>query len=72
MIKRPRSEDEWWVLGHEIGGLFSGAPVAEEELFAGRLREVRQMLEAVLDQSRHVILYGERGVGKSIYRKCVY
>ncbi len=52
-------------LSFEITALFEGGPVVEEELFAGRATEVRRMLEAVLDRSKHVVLYGERGVGKT-------
>lgn len=64
-MPRPKSTEDWWQLEYEIGNLFSGAPIAEDDLFAGRAKEVRQMLSAVLDRSRHVILYGERGVGKT-------
>ena len=59
------SEEDWYVLRADISQLFSGAPVSEEDLFAGRLVEVRRILEAALEPSRHVILYGERGVGKT-------
>jgi len=49
----------------EITHLFDGAPIDEEDLFAGRSTEVRRMLQAVLERSKNVILYGERGVGKT-------
>jgi Cdc6-like AAA superfamily ATPase len=61
----PADEDGWFILEHEIVQLFSGAPVSEEALFAGRINEVRRILEAALEPSRHVLLYGERGVGKT-------
>ena len=60
-----KTEINWMTLGWELGSLFSGAPVAEEDMFAGRAAEVRRMLEAVLDRSKHVVLFGERGVGKT-------
>lgn len=63
--QKPTSEDDWFTLQYELANLFSGAPVAEEELFAGRLTEVRRILEAVFEPSRHVILHGERGAGKT-------
>lgn len=63
--RRPVESDEWLVLMAEIITLFSGAPVAEEQLFAGRLTEVRRILDAVFEPSRHVLLFGERGVGKT-------
>lgn len=65
MPPKPKSDDDWLSLKLEVGTLFSGAPVDEEQLFAGRTPEIRRMLEAVLDRSQHVILFGERGVGKT-------
>lgn len=63
--RRPSSDHDWMHLEWELSSLFSGAPVNEEDLFAGRNTEVRRILEAVFDRSRHVVLYGERGVGKT-------
>lgn len=57
--------DEWDTLYFEISSLFSGAPIDEEDLFAGRSHEVRRILDAVFEKSRHVVLFGERGVGKT-------
>lgn len=65
LTTKPRTVDDWWALGFEISTLFSGAPVAEEQLFAGRSAEVRRILEAVFERSKHVVLFGERGVGKT-------
>lgn len=53
------------VLSFEITNLFTGAPIDEEDLFAGRQTEVRRILQAVFERSKHVVLYGERGVGKT-------
>jgi len=64
MSKR-RTEDDWLGLEFEISSLFDGAPIDEEELFAGRATEVRRIVEAVLTRSKHVVLFGERGVGKT-------
>lgn len=61
----PDNEDNWIALEFEVSSLFDGAPVREEELFAGRATEVLRMLRAVMDRSKHVILFGERGVGKT-------
>lgn len=65
MPKASMKEDDWFPLQIEIEQLFTGSPVAEEDLFAGRIPEVRRLLEAVFDPSKHVILHGERGVGKT-------
>lgn len=61
----PQSPNDWDVLEFDLGRLFSGAPVAEEDLFAGRPGEILRMLETVLEPGKHVVLYGERGVGKT-------
>jgi len=64
-LKKPRSADDWFHLSWEISTLFDGAPVDEEDLFAGRATEVRKIIEAVFSKSKHVVLFGERGVGKT-------
>ncbi len=61
----PMSSDDWLMLDFEISRLFDGAPVDEEQMFAGRLNEVTKMLRTVMERSRHVVLFGERGVGKT-------
>jgi ATP-dependent Clp protease ATP-binding subunit ClpA len=64
-MKKPASPDDWMMLEFEISTLFDGAPIDEEDLFAGRSHEVRRILEAVFARSKHVVLFGERGVGKT-------
>jgi Cdc6-like AAA superfamily ATPase len=41
------------------------APVAIAELFAGRQKQLTQIIDAIGERGRHAILYGETGVGKS-------
>ncbi|MBW4620624.1 MAG: ATP-binding protein [Cyanosarcina radialis HA8281-LM2] len=41
------------------------APIDSQELFAGRLEQISQVINAVAQKGQHVILYGERGVGKT-------
>ena len=65
MARNSKTDTDWLTLEWEVGSLFSGAPVAEEEMFAGRTPEVSRMLEAVLDSGKNVVLFGERGVGKT-------
>jgi Cdc6-like AAA superfamily ATPase len=62
---KPKSEDDWAGLAFEISLLFDGAPIDEEALFAGRSKEVSRIIEAVLSRSKHVVLFGEKGVGKT-------
>lgn len=50
----------------EIGQLFTpSTPIRLADLFAGRRRQIEQLLDAVAEPGRHAILYGERGVGKT-------
>lgn len=49
-----------------VGRVFSpGAPVDKYSLFAGRREQVADVINAVNQRSQHVVLYGERGVGKT-------
>ncbi len=64
-MKKPMTADDWMILEFEITHLFDGAPIDEEELFAGRTPEVNKILQTVLTRSKHVVLYGERVVGKT-------
>ncbi len=59
-IKNP----EW--LKHEIGQLFTPAtPINEKDLFAGRGKQIEDVVKTVNQRGRHAIIYGERGVGKT-------
>lgn len=64
-LKKPTTAEDWFTLEYEITQLFDGAPISEEDLFAGRQSEVRQVMEAVFSRGKHVVLFGERGVGKT-------
>lgn len=41
------------------------APIDSQDLFAGRLEQISQVISAVSQKGQHIILYGERGVGKT-------
>jgi len=41
------------------------APVSEAEVFHGRSEQRRLVVEAIRTVGRHVVIYGERGVGKT-------
>ena len=41
------------------------APVSRTELFAGRTDQLRRVVDAINQQGQHVVIYGERGVGKT-------
>src|SRR4051812_48461788 len=42
-----------------------GAPVNRYALFGGRMEQVLDVLNTVGQRGQHVMLYGERGVGKT-------
>jgi hypothetical protein len=53
-------------LSFRTGSVFTpGAPINEKDLFAGRTEQVDKIIDAVSQRGCHVILYGERGVGKT-------
>lgn len=41
------------------------APVSRRDAFSGRFSQISDVLTAVAEPGRHVVLYGERGVGKT-------
>ena len=59
-------KDDWQHLDFEARQLFSpAAPINAADLFAGRREEIKRFISAIDERGRHVILYGERGVGKT-------
>lgn len=53
-------------LAFEAGAVFTpGAPINERELFAGRMSQIGQIINAISQRGYHAVLYGERGVGKT-------
>jgi len=42
-----------------------GAPISKISLFAGRLQQLSTVINAINQTGQHVIIYGERGVGKT-------
>lgn len=53
-------------LGILAGQVFRpSAPIDEQALFAGRTDQLRRVADAINQPGRHVIIFGERGVGKT-------
>lgn len=53
-------------LSFKLGQIFKPAtPINRADLFAGRRRQVQDVVDAINQESQHIILYGERGVGKT-------
>lgn len=70
----PKTDIDWHLLERDVGRLFSAAPLSavgslglgpRDELYLGRGNEVRLMVHAVQDPAKHILLYGERGLGKT-------
>jgi Cdc6-like AAA superfamily ATPase len=50
----------------QIKELFTpSAPVLQSKLFVGRKNQIHRINDAIYDIGKHIILYGERGVGKT-------
>jgi hypothetical protein len=74
ITSEPKTNNDWLRLDRDVGRLFSAAPLSavgslghgpRDELYLGRASEVRLMLHAVQDPAKHILLYGERGLGKT-------
>lgn len=66
MAKKALNADDVAAKRFEANQLFTpSAPIAVAELFAGRQEQAAKIVDAIGERGRHVILYGERGVGKS-------
>jgi len=49
-----------------VGRVFTPAtPVSEGALFAGRMVQLRKVLDTINQRGQHTIIFGERGVGKT-------
>jgi energy-coupling factor transporter ATP-binding protein EcfA2 len=59
-------ELEKWAKYARVAEVFTpGAPINSLDLFAGRIEQIKDVLTAVSQRGQHVVLYGERGVGKT-------
>jgi hypothetical protein len=58
--------DEWMELSLNVSKVFTpAAPVDEAQLFAGRIDQLRQVVDILNQKGQHAIIFGERGVGKT-------
>jgi Cdc6-like AAA superfamily ATPase len=58
--------NEYVQLAFDVGAVFTPAsPINERGLLAGRVDQVRKILNAISQRGHHVVLYGQRGVGKT-------
>lgn len=60
------TDEELAAKRYEVNELFTpSTPVTTRELFAGRLNQMGRLMDTIAERGRHVILFGERGVGKT-------
>lgn len=60
------SDSERRLLNVKISAAFRpAAPIDRASLFAGRTTELRRVVDAIMQTGQHVVIYGERGVGKT-------
>src|SRR5580658_2598528 len=65
--------DEKYQLLAKVSSAFSpSAPINSADLFAGRTKQVEQATTALFQRGQHVILFGERGVGKTSLANTIY
>lgn len=66
------TSEEKMSLKARVSSLFRpGTPIDQQQLFAGRVDQVNDVLNAALQPGRHVMMFGERGVGKTSLAKYV-
>jgi Cdc6-like AAA superfamily ATPase len=64
--KKPVNQSDWYHLNTAIRTTFTPSlPINEESLFAGRISILKEIVHAVFEPGKHVILHGIRGVGES-------
>jgi Cdc6-like AAA superfamily ATPase len=63
---RPVDDDDWNLLDARAQQLFRpAAPIDSADLFAGRIDQLKLLVDVIYQAGAHAILYGERGVGKT-------
>src|SRR6266850_7682299 len=62
----PKTDEDWRYLSYDVIESFTpGAPIDDLNLLAGRIHQIGELVDAVVQRGHHAILYGERGIGKS-------
>lgn len=57
---------DWASKRFEANQIFTpSTPISVADLFAGRSEQIFRIIDAIGERGRHIILYGERGVGKT-------
>lgn len=68
----PSCDEDWETLRALSGVIFDPrSPIDDEKLFAGRIDQINDVLEAVYQRGGHAVIFGERGVGKTSLAKII-
>lgn len=68
----PSTEADWEFLRAASRNLFKPkTPIDDDKLFAGRIDQVNDILDAVYEDGGHAVIFGERGVGKTSLARIV-
>lgn len=63
---KPTTAEDWANLRAITNDLFKPKkPIDDDALFAGRIKQINDILDAVYEEGGHAIIFGERGVGKT-------
>ena len=69
----PLSRGELEERSFKLGLCFKpGAPISNKDLFFGRMSQIRDVVDSINQTGQHVVLYGERGVGKSSLANMIF
>jgi Cdc6-like AAA superfamily ATPase len=69
----PMSQAERDDVDFRLGQLFKPTlPINREDLFSGRRQQASEVIDAINQHGQHVILYGERGVGKTSLANMIF
>jgi Cdc6-like AAA superfamily ATPase len=68
----PSTDSDWEFLRAASQNLFKPkTPIDDDKLFAGRLDQLNDILDAVYEEGGHAVIFGERGVGKTSLARIV-
>ncbi|HTQ37383.1 MAG TPA: AAA family ATPase [Pirellulales bacterium] len=67
MVQQKSSQEpDYQTLALQLGKMFKpSSPIKKDDLFQGRTTQIREVVDAINQPGKHVVLYGEAGVGKT-------
>lgn len=69
---KPATDEDWEFLRAASQNLFKPkTPIDDDKLFAGRINQIIDVLDAIYEQGGHAVIFGERGVGKTSLAKII-